>query len=218
MPYVDLMKNYPRARRDVEGRGLSKTDEDRQIARKFDRDFFDGDRRHGYGGLNYDSRYWSQVVLDMFNHFQLGPESSVLDVGCAKGFMLKDIRSAFPESTVAGVDISEYAIRNGHPDVQNFLQVADARELPFADDHFDLVVSINTVHNFDQTDCAVALQEITRVSRGAAYVVVDAFSTREEESRILDWNLTARTILSTGDWEEFFETVGYRGGYSWFMP
>lgn len=218
MPYVDLMRNYPRAHRDVEGRGSSKTDEDRQIARRFDRDFFDGDRRTGYGGLNYNPRYWSQVVVDMFNHFQLDPKSSILDVGCAKGFMLKDVRSAFPESKVAGVDISEYAIENSHPEVRDFLQVADARELPFADGQFDLVVSINTIHNFEKADCAVALQEIMRVSRESAYVVVDAFSTREEESRILDWNLTARTILSTRDWEEFFETVGYRGDYSWFMP
>ena len=107
---IDLMINYPRPKRNVKGRGASKTDIDRALARKFGKEFFDGDRAHGYGGFSYHPRFWQPVIPTFQQHWGLTSASSVLDVGCAKGFMMHDFAELIPGITVKGIDVSEYAI------------------------------------------------------------------------------------------------------------
>lgn len=215
---IDLLVNYPRTKRNVEERGQTKTDEDRAIARCFDRDFFDGDRKHGYGGFNYNSRFWTPVVPTFRDYFNLSPYSSLLDVGSAKGFMIYDISLTIPGITVKGVDISEYAVKNTIEPMRPHVLVANATSLPFADHSFDVVISINTIHNLDRAECGQALREIERVSRGKSFVTVDAFRTPEEENRMYAWNLTAKTIMHVDEWTCFFKEVGYTGDYFWFIP
>jgi ubiquinone/menaquinone biosynthesis C-methylase UbiE len=215
---VDLLVNYPRTKRDPAARAAEKTEADRAIARQFGKDFFDGDRKHGYGGFNYNSRFWTPVVPTFLKHFDLTPNSSVLDVGCAKGFMMNDLAQNIPGITVRGIDVSEYAIQNGLENMKPHMMVADARKLPFADKSFDVTISINTVHNLDRSDCAKALQEIERVSRRGSFITVDAYRTEEEKTRMYDWNLTAKTIMSVDEWVAFFKEIGYTGDYYWFIP
>lgn len=215
---IDLLEKYPKAKRNLEERAQGKTEEQRAIARRFDREFFDGDRSTGYGGFSYHPRFWTPVIPDIVDHFDIDADSSLLDVGCAKGFMLFDLVEAIPGMTVAGIDVSEYAIANAKPEVRSFLGVADAKALPFDDDSFDVVISINTVHNLDRDDCGKALQEIERVSRRGSFVTVDAYRNDDERRRMMDWNLTAKTIMSTEEWVDFFAEVGYTGDYFWFIP
>ena len=215
---IDLLANYPKSKRNLDERAASKTEEDRAIARKFGQDFFDGDRRHGYGGLSYQPRFWQPVVPTFKAYWGLGPESSVLDVGCAKGFMMHDLAALIPSIRVKGIDISEYAINHVIEDMRPNVQVADARNLPFADKSFDVVISINTIHNLEIEDCAQALREIERVSRGKSFVTVDAYRDDDEKRRMYAWNLTAKTIMSVDDWCNFFDEVGYTGDYFWFIP
>lgn len=203
--------------RDINGRLNEKTEYDRAVARKFGKEFFDGERKHGYGGFHYNPKYWQNVVQDIQSFYELGEDSKILDVGCAKGFMLYDFRRIVG-CVVRGIDVSEYAIQNSLEDVRPFLSVADARELPFPDDYFDLVISINTVHNLDG-DCLVkALSEIQRVSKQHTFITVDAYRSKEERKAMFAWNLTAKTILSTDDWVALFDRVGYDGDYFWFIP
>lgn len=215
---IDLLANYPRAKRNVEARGAEKTEEDRRIARQFGREFFDGERRHGYGGFNYLPRFWQPVVPDLQRHFGLHAGMRLLDVGCAKGFMLHDLQTLIPGLEVAGVDVSGYAIEHAMESVRERVQVADARELPFADASFDVVISINTIHNLERDECAQALREIERVGRGQAFVTVDAWRNEEERERMMAWNLTAKTIMSVDEWVAFFAEAGYTGDYYWFIP
>ncbi len=215
---IDLLVNYPRAKRNVEDRGQNKTGEDRRIAREFGREFVDGDRRHGDGGFNYLPRFWQPVIPTLQQHFGLTSGSSLLDVGCAKGFMLHDLAQLIPGVTVKGVDVSAYAIEHAIEDMKPHLHVADARKLPFADKSFDVVIAINTVHNLDRADCARALREIERVNRKGAFVTVDAYRTEEEKTRMFAWNLTGKTIMSVDEWVAFFKEVGYTGDYYWFIP
>jgi len=215
---IDLLVNYPKAKRNVEARGQEKTAEDRAIARKFGEEFFDGDRKNGYGGFSYNSRFWPPVVPTIKDYFSLNSDSSLLDVGCAKGFMLHDIAKFIPGITLKGIDISEYAITHAIEDMQKNVKVADARKLPFEDNSFDVVISINTVHNLEKDELAKALQEIERVSKGKSFITVDAYNSDEEKERMYAWNLTAKTIMSVDEWVDFFAEVGYSGDYYWFIP
>ncbi|MCP9625739.1 class I SAM-dependent methyltransferase [Rhodopseudomonas palustris] len=215
---IDLLVNYPRIKRNVDERGQTKSEEDRAVARQFGKEFFDGDRRHGYGGFNYMPRFWQPVIPTFKSHFGLDASSSVLDVGCAKGFMLHDMAELIPGITVKGVDISDYAIDHAIDDMKPHVSVASATRLPFADKSFDVVISINTVHNLVRDDCATALREIERVARKGAFITVDAYRDDEEKRRMMAWNLTAQTIMHVDEWKAFFAVIGYTGDYYWFIP
>ena len=215
---IDLMENYPRTKRNLDERLQEKTEQDRLVARRFGREFFDGDRRNGYGGFTYHPRFWQPVVPTFQDFYGLTAEHYLLDVGCAKGFMLKDFAEVIPGLEVAGIDISEYAISNAVEGAEAVVQVADARELPFEDDSFDLVVSIKTLHNFQRDGVIQSLREVQRVSRQWSFVVLDAYRDEEERRRIEAWNLTALTVLSTDEWKGLFAEAGYDGDFFWFIP
>lgn len=215
---INLLEKYPHARRDVEGRGAEKTEEDRAIARRFGREFFDGDRRTGYGGFLYHPRFWEPVIPMFRDHWQLTAGNSVLDAGCAKGFMLHDLQRLIPGIRVAGIDVSEYAIEHAKEEVRPYLHVADITEMPFEDSSFDVVISINTVHNLDLVGVKQALREIERIKTRGAFITVDAYRNDEQRRRIEAWNLTARTVLHVDEWQTLFREVGYTGDYYWFMP
>ena len=215
---IDLLINYPKAKRDLNARLDSKTDEDREIARKFGRDFFDGDRRHGYGGFSYQPRFWQPVIPTFKKHWNLDKNSSILDVGCAKGFMLHDFQELIPGIDVHGIDVSNYAIENCIESVKTKLKVGNANNLMFDDNSIDFVISINTIHNLEIEECMKALQEIERVSKVGSFVTVDAYRNDEEKARMYAWNLTAKTIMSVDEWISFFDKAGYTGDYYWFIP
>ena len=215
---IDLLKNYPKSKRNLDIRASQKTKEDIKIARKFGKDFFDGDRKHGYGGYNYNPKFWQPVIPTFKEYWNLSIESSILDVGCGKGFMLFDLYKTIPGIKLAGVDISEYAINSSIPEVRNFLKIANAKELPYSSNSFDVVISINTVHNLEKEECAIALQEINRVSKKYSFITVDAYRNDEEKKRMLEWNLTAKTIMSVDEWILFFKKIKYVGDYYWFIP
>lgn len=215
---IDLLVNYPKTKRNLEERAAEKSEADRIIARQFGKDFFDGNRRHGYGGFNYMPKFWQPVVPTFQEYWKLNSQSSLLDVGCGKGFMLYDIKEAIPGISIAGIDISSYAIENAMDDVKPFLKISNAIKLPYPDKSFDVVISINTIHNLERNECAIALQEIERVSRGKSFITVDAYRNDIEKERMYAWNLTAKTIMSVDEWILFFKEVGYTGDYFWFIP
>ena len=158
-----------------------KTAQDQEIARRFDKEFFDGDRKHGYGGFSYDPKFWQPVVPSFINFWNIKRNDSLLDVGCAKGFMLYDFKQIIPNLEVKGIDISNYAIKNALPEIKSNLLIADAKEIPFEDNSFDHVIAINTIHNLNEDDCAKSLKEITRVSKKNSFITVDAYRNEEEK-------------------------------------
>jgi ubiquinone/menaquinone biosynthesis C-methylase UbiE len=215
---VDLLKNYPKPKRNLEKRLLDKSPEIIKIAREFDKDFFDGDRKYGYGGFSYNPRFWGDVVIDIVNFYKLKPDAKILDVGCAKGFLVYDFMRQYPHLKAFGIDVSKYAIDNCNPEVKDFLKVGNAKNIEFEDNYFDLVISINTVHNLDLDDCINSIKEISRVSKSNSFITVDAFNSEEEKKRMYKWNLTAKTIMSVSDWKKLFKEIDYYGDYYWFIP
>ena len=215
---IDLLKNYPKSKRNLKERSQNKNEYIRRVARRFGKEFFDGDRNFGYGGFKYNPKFWQPVIPDFIKHWDLNKNSSLLDVGCAKGFMLYDLMLKVPGIKLKGIDISQYAIDNSKMEVKSLLKVANAKKLPFPDKSFDVVVSINTIHNLDKVDCALALKEISRVSKKHSFITVDAYRNEKEKKEIFKWNLTAKTIMSVNEWKNFFEENGYNGNYYWFIP
>ena len=214
---VNLLKFYPVSDRPVDERGALVTEIDRAIARKFDVEYFDKDRMTGYGGYSYNPRFWTETVAHIKDFYNLNNDSKILDVGCAKGFMMHDFSLLLPKAEIVGVDISTYAIDNCIESMKDGISYANANNLPFQDDYFDLVISINTIHNLPLIDCKEALREISRVSKKDAFIMNDAWRNPKEKDSMLKWNLTALTYMSTDDWKLLFKDVGYEGDYYWFF-
>jgi len=218
MTEINLLKNYPKTNRDLSQASQERTDDVRLVARKFDRDFFDGERKYGYGGYKYNPRFWTDVVRDFADYYNLKDGSKILDVGCGKGFMVYDFLQYNNKFNIKGIDISSYAIENSMIEIKDNLEVGNAKELQFEDNSFDLVISINTIHNLDKEECAMSLREIERVSKKNKFIIVDAYKDEEEKKRMFAWNLTAKTIMHVEEWKSFFKENGYTGNYFWFTP
>lgn len=216
MGEINLLDLYPKAKRNI-GQRMQVAEEDRRVAKQFGKEYFDGTRNQGYGGYTYDGR-WKPIVRRFQEHYDLTHQSKILDVGSGKGFMLYDFMDAIPGVTVAGIDISEYAIVNTLERVKPFVQQGNVMQLPFPDRSFDLVIAINTIHNLKGEDLKKSLRELERVSRKHKFIVVDAYKNDDEKNRLMQWNLTAETILHTREWEALFQEAGYTGDYYWFSP
>lgn len=141
----------------------------------------------------------------MKDYYKLTDNAAILDIGCAKGFMLYDFKQLMPKATIAGVDISNYAIENSLPSVKPFSKVASAEKLPYPDKSFDLVISINSVQNLHLTRLKNALREIQRVCRGNSYITVDTWRNEVEKENLFKWVLTAQTMMPTDDWKRIFQ-------------
>jgi ubiquinone/menaquinone biosynthesis C-methylase UbiE len=187
-----------------------------EMAVKYDYDYWDGSRETGYGGYQYDGR-WRKVADAMVAAYGLTPGMRVLDVGSGKGFLLHDFRDSVPGIEVAGRDISAYAVARSMEDVKPFCQVGSAAKLPYPDRHFDLVVSINTLHNLYNYDLFAALQEIERVGRGAKYICVEAYRNEREKVNLMYWQLTCRAFHTPEEWEFIFRQAGYGGDHEFIF-
>ncbi len=215
MAYVDFLSAIHTAtKRDYLGRvNEFPKAEAARLAKRFDRDYWDGDRRVGYGGYSYDGR-WRQVADALRDHYSLRAGHRVLDVGCGKAFLLYDLTQSVPGLEVAGIDVSSYAIEHSKEEVRPALRVAGAAQLPFDDDSFDLVISINTLHNLRCFDLDRALREIERVGRGDKYLCVESYRNDEEKVNLLYWQLTCESFYSPEEWQWWFDRCAYSGDHS----
>lgn len=213
MAEINLLSRYPKSKRNVKAR-VGNKEENRALAMKFGREYFDGTREQGYGGFRYDGR-WIPIAEDIVRHFSLKSGHRVLDVGCAKGFLVKDLMKVCPGLEVFGIDISEYAVMNCEPEVVGRLHLGNATHLPFPDRSFDVVLSINSIHNLDRAGCIQALREMERLAPGRGYVQVDAYRSAVEEKLFLDWVLTARTYGTPAFWVDLLREAEYGGDYYW---
>ena len=198
--YLARVNEYPKA-------------EAAKMAKRFDYDYWDGDRKIGYGGFKYDGR-WKKVAQAMVDEYGIQAGDRILDVGCGKAFLLYDFTQVIPGVEIHGVDISQYAIDNAKKEVKGSLQVCHAKNLPFEDDIFDLVISINTLHNLYCHDMFDALTEIERVGKKNRYICVESYRNEDEKVNLLYWQLTCEGFYTPEEWDWWFKQTGYTGDHS----
>ena len=216
MPEFNLLRALPNTKRNIRKRSDAKDASVVEIAKQFGEMYFDGPREYGYGGYRYDGR-WRPVARDIIARFGLKPGMRVLDVGCAKGFLVKDLMQETPGLEAFGLDISSYALMHCEPESVGRLHLGTAERLPFPDASFDAVLSINTIHNLDTKGCIRALREMRRVVRNpvCCFVQVDAYRSDDEKALFESWCLTAVTYLRPSEWISLFQEAGYSGDYYW---
>lgn len=214
MAEINLLSKLPKAKRDINRRHSAKTPENVAIAKQYGEAYFDGPREVGYGGYRYDGR-WVPVAEDIVQHFGLKPGDRVLDVGCGKGFLVKDLMKVCPGLEAFGLDISEYALMQCEREVVGRLHVGSAVKLPFPDRSFNAVISINTIHNLQRPGVIRALKEIERLACGRGFVQVDAYNTPEQRELFMKWVLTAEYHDYPAGWLKVFSEAGYTGDWYW---
>lgn len=218
MPYKDFVSELHKAtKRDYIGRVTSDDKaECAAVAKKYGYDYWDGDRKYGYGGYRYDGR-WRSVAQKIADHYKLMPGQKVLDVGCGMAHLLFELTQVVPGLIVNGIDISEYALEHAKEEIRNSLQYGQAQAIPFDDNEFDLVISLTTLHNMKVYELKKAVQEIERVSKKNSYIVVESFRNDREEVNLLYWQLTCASYYSVDEWEWLYKEWGYTGDYSFIF-
>ncbi len=187
-----------------------------ELAKQWGYDYWDGDRRINYGGYKYIPGRWAPVAKLMVEHYGLKPGCRVLDIGCGKGFQIFELTQVLPGLEVRGIDVSSYAIEHAHPDVKHLIDHGIAAKLPYADKSFDLVFSINTLHNLHNRDLDSALREMERVGK-QKYLCVESYRNEIEKANLLYWQVTCEQFNSPADWEWWFRAAGYSGDYSYIF-
>ncbi len=183
------------------------------LAKQWGYDYWDGDRRINYGGYKYIPGRWAPVAQKMIEQYKIKPGSKILDVGCGKGFQMYEFTQVMPSVDVRGLDISEYAIEHAHPSLKSQIQLGTAAKLPFLNLEFDLVYSINTLHNLNNRDLEAALKEIERVGKNK-YICMESYRNESEKANLLYWQVTCEQFNSPDDWQWWFEKCGYTGDHS----
>lgn len=214
---INLLKNLPRSKKPLKKR-KNLSDDDRIKTWKLDYYYFDGSREQGYGGYKYDGR-WKSIAKAFIKTYKLNNNSRILDIGCAKGYLLKEFKDLLPKSKLYGVDISEYAISNGHKSVKDNLIIANANNLPFKKNFFDLTISINSLHNIlSLNELKKSFKDIKRVSKKNIFITVGTYESEKEKKILDEWAVLATTYMSKKNWLKFFKKVRYNGDYDWFKP
>ena len=218
MAYVDFLTPlHTRTKRDYLARvNESPKAEAAKVAKQFGKDYWDGDRKFGYGGFKYDGRY-RQVAEAMARHYGQKSGDSILDVGCGKAFLLYEFTRAAPGVEVAGIDISAYGIAHSKEEARPFLREGSCTKLPYPDQSFDFVYSINTFHNLKVDDLAAALQEVERVGRKRKWVCVESYRNEREKVNLLYWQLTCMSFYTPEEWAWLYRQWGYTGDYGFIF-
>jgi SAM-dependent methyltransferase len=187
------------------------------IAKKYGEQYWDGNRRYGYGGYRYIPGRWKPVAEELIKQYNLTNNSKILDVGCGKAFLLYEIQLLLPGAKLVGMDISQYGLNSKHPDFKGNLFIHRAQDYyPFENKEFDLVISITTLHNLRLPELEIALKEIERVGK-QAYVMLESYRNELEMFNLECWALTAESLLDEEEWIWLYNHFGYTGDYEFIF-
>ncbi len=182
-------------------------------AKEYEADYWDGDRRYGYGGYKYIPGRWKPVAQALIDIYGLKSDARILDVGCGKGYLLHELKLLLPSAHVVGFDVSKYGLANAKEEIRDSLFRYRAQDpYPFGDKSFDLVISLTTLHNLRLFELKTALQEIERVGKNK-YVMLESYRNELELFNLECWALTAESFFDSAEWIWLYEHFGYTGDY-----
>ena len=182
------------------------------VAKRYGADYWDGLRRYGYGGYTYDGR-WKVVAESLIDHYKLGSNAKILDIGCGKAFLLYELKQLLPNAEVVGIDVSKEGIADAKEEVRDNLVLHRAQDpYPFGDDFFDLAISLGCCHNLRLFDLKAALGEMERVAKNK-YLMVESYRNEEELFNLQCWALTCESFFDSAEWNWLFNHFGYTGDY-----
>ncbi len=179
---------------------------------ELDYDYYDGNRENGYGGFKYDGR-WAKIMPGVIKRYGLNNDSSVLDLGCKKGFFMHDLKQALPGIRIKGVENHPYPIEHGMESVKADMILSDYEKLPFEDNEFDFVLGFAAIYMLNLRGVIATLKEIQRVGKGKSYITLGAYRDDEEKELFSMWTLLGTTNLHVDEWQEVFKVTGYTGDY-----
>ena len=186
------------------------------VAKRYGPDYWDGDRRYGYGGYRYDGR-WKGVAERLIATYQLQPGARILDAGCGKAHLLYELQQLLPGAEVRGFDVSDHGLADAPEPIRPFLCHHDIRQpFPFPDGHFDLALCLGTLHNLRLFELEGPLKELTRVSR-QQYVMMESYRNDKELFNLQCWALTAESFLDDEEWVWLLDHFGYDGEYEFIF-
>jgi len=204
-------------KRDYLGRMNDSKVEAMVIAKQYGADYWDGDRKYGYGGYKYMPGRWATVAQKLIDIYGLKAGSKVLDVGCGKGFLLYEMQLIEPGLEIHGFDISQYGLDHAHPDLKANLFIHRAQDpYPFGDNSFDLVISLGTLHNLHIFELEIAVAEIERVGK-QGYIMLESFRNELEMFNLECWALTAESLMDVDEWKWVYDRFGFTGDYEFIF-
>lgn len=217
MPLFELVTPLHRATgRDCLARMVDDKVEAMEVARRYGPDYWDGDRRYGYGGYRYDGR-WKPVAERLVAHYGLGPGARILDAGCGKAHLLYELQRLLPGAELHGFDISGHGLADAPEAIRPCLRRHDIREpLPWPDGHFDLALCLGVVHNLRLHELPGPLAELRRVSR-RRYLMTESYRNARELFNLQCWALTAESFFDAEEWVWLLDHFGYDGDYEFIF-
>jgi ubiquinone/menaquinone biosynthesis C-methylase UbiE len=182
-------------------------------AKEYEADYWDGDRRYGYGGYKYMEGRWKPVAEALIDIYNLSNDSKILDVGCGKAYLLFEIKKLLPKIELAGFDISKHGLADAKEEIRDNLFLYRAQDrYPWGDDYFDLVISLGCLHNLRIFELETAVNEIQRVGK-QKYIMLESYRNEEEQFNLQCWALTAESFFDTAEWIWLYNHFGYTGDY-----
>ncbi len=185
-------------------------------AKEYEFDYWDGDRKYGYGGYKYDGR-WKPVAEQLIKIYGLKPNAKILDVGCGKAHLLYELKLLLPQAELVGFDISKHGLADAPEGIRSSLIRHRAQApYPWKDKYFDLVISLGCVHNLRIFELEKALKEIERVGKNK-YIMMESYRNEEEMFNLECWALTAESLFDEQEWVWLFDRFGYTGDYEFIF-
>ena len=182
-------------------------------AKEYEFDYWDGDRRYGYGGYKYMEGRWAPVAQALIDIYGLKDGDKILDVGCGKAFLLYEIYKLLPNAQITGFDISKHGLASAKDEIKDKLFRYRAQDrYPWGDKHFDLVISLGCFHNLRLFELETALKEVERVGKNK-YVMLESYRNELEQFNLQCWALTAESFFDTAEWIWLYNHFGYTGDY-----
>ena len=208
MPYFD--PGYFK-KKTVVNRTVKRSIKNKLLAWNLDRDYYDGNRNNGYGGFNYDGR-WLKLLPKIIKRYKLTNKSKILDLGCKKGFIMKDLKILLPQSKIVGIEDHIYPIKKAEKEIKKNIIFNNYYQIPFKKNFFDLVIGFSSIYKYNFIDVVKTIKEINRVSKNSFFTVA-SYSNKREKELFDKWTLLGTTILEKKEWIQLFKILNYKGDY-----